>query len=149
MANYVLAFGELLAGAILLDKGAAAFNSGLSSGTSSTSSSGSSSLDQPVASSGVTAAVQQQAASHGWDAGEVAAWLAVIADESGGNPSATNASSGAYGIAQFINGPSEYSEFGGNADTIAGQVEAMGNYIEQRYGTPSAALAHENSSHWY
>ena len=69
--------------------------------------------------------------------------------ESGWSYDAENPSSGAYGIAQFINGPSEYSEYGGNADTIAGQVEAMGNYIEQRYGTPSAALAHENSSHWY
>jgi len=98
----------------------------------------------------VSAGVTQIAGEHGWDASEITAWLAVIADEdASGSLTATNPSSGAYGIAQFIDGSGEYSTYGGSADTLIGQLTAMANYIEQRYGTPSAALAHENALHWY
>jgi len=85
-----------------------------------------------------------------WGSGQqLTCWLNVIAAESSGNLTAQNPSSGAYGIAQFINGPSEYATYGGNATTVQGQITAMGNYISQRYGTPCAAWAHEQSSHWY
>lgn len=95
-------------------------------------------------------AVQSVASSKGWGPGEVASWLGVIAKEdASGSLTATNPSSGAYGIAQGITGPSWYAAHGGSAGTIIGQVTAMGNYIEQRYGTPTAALAHENAFGWY
>ncbi len=61
----------------------------------------------------------------------------------GNSLTATNPSSGAYGLAQFINGPSEYAQYGGNSTTAVGQITAMLNYIEQRYGNPAAAWAHE------
>lgn len=89
------------------------------------------------------------AQSMGWDANQVAAWQGVITRESGGSLTARNPSSGAYGIAQFINGPGEYARYGGNATTVPGQLTAMANYIRQRYGTPAAALAHENAAGWY
>ena len=89
------------------------------------------------------------AKAHGWDASQVAAWLGVIARESGGNPTVQNSHSKAYGIAQFIDGPSEYYTYGGNPTTVTGQLTAMANYIQQRYGTPTNALAHENAYGWY
>ena len=69
--------------------------------------------------------------------------------ESGWSLTARNPSSGAYGIAQFINGPGEYYQYGGNPNTVAGQVIAFFNYIRQRYGNPSAAWAHELNYGWY
>ena len=93
--------------------------------------------------------LQSLAAEHGWGASEIAAWVAVIAKESGGRLTATNPSSGAYGIAQGITGPSWYAAHGGDSTTVIGQLTAMANYITQRYGTPSAALEHENTAGWY
>lgn len=104
----------------------------------------------PSSPASVAAAVKQVATGHGWGASEIEAWLGVIAHEdASGSLTAKNPTSSAYGIAQFINGPSEYATYGGDVSTVIGQVTAMGNYIEQRYGTPSAALAHEQSFGWY
>jgi hypothetical protein len=93
--------------------------------------------------------LQQLAAQHGWSGPQIADWEQVINIESGGSLTATNRSSGAYGIAQFIQGPSEYAQYGGSANTVQGQLTAMANYIAQRYGTPAGALAHEHSAGWY
>jgi len=74
----------------------------------------------------------------------------VINAESGGNLTAQNPSSSAYGIAQFINGPSEYATYGGNSTTVLGQMPAMINYIKQRYpSAPCEAWGHEQADHWY
>lgn len=62
---------------------------------------------------------------------------------------ARNPSSGAYGLAQFINGAGEYAQYGGNWYTGLGQLKAMMNYINQRYGSPNAAWGHEMSAGWY
>lgn len=74
---------------------------------------------------------------------------AVEMREAGYSLTAQNPSSGAYGLAQFINGPSEYYQYGGNPYTAAGQLIAMFNYIRQRYGTPAGAWAHEVNYGWY
>jgi hypothetical protein len=108
-----------------------------------------SALVPPGLSGSLSSTVNQIAADMGWDGVQANAWLQVIQMESGGSMTAKNPSSGAYGIAQFINGPSEYAQYGGNVNTQQGQLTAMANYIKQRYGTPSAALAHENTYHWY
>jgi hypothetical protein len=108
---------------------------------------------------GATGAVAGQAGSaqryarsilgaYGW-AGQWGALNAVAMRESGWSLTARNPSSGAYGIAQFINGPSEYYQYGGNPGTVAGQVIAFFNYIRLRYGNPSAAWAHELNFGWY
>jgi hypothetical protein len=52
-------------------------------------------------------------------------------------------------MAQFINGASEYAQYGGNATTAWGQAVAMTNYIKQRYGDAIAAANHERSLNWY
>lgn len=69
--------------------------------------------------------------------------------EAGWRMNARNPSSGAYGLAQFINGPSDYYKYGGNPNTGQGQLTAMMNYIAQRYGDPNAAWAHEIGAGWY
>jgi hypothetical protein len=52
-------------------------------------------------------------------------------------------------MAQYINGPSEYYQYGGDPNTAAGQATAMLNYIAQRYGDPISAWAHEQNYGWY
>lgn len=106
-----------------------------------------------VASAGIggniQALMQQMAAAKGWTGSQWAALNAVEMAEAGYSLTATNPGSGAYGLAQFINGPSEYAQYGGNANTAAGQITGMLNYIAQRYGTPAAAWQHEQQFHWY
>ena len=97
---------------------------------------------------GIQALAYQIAKTRGW-ANQWGAIQAVEMAEAGWNLRARNPSSGAYGIAQFINGPSEYYQWGGNPNTAAGQIVAFYNYIASRYGTPAAAAAHEARFHWY
>jgi hypothetical protein len=85
---------------------------------------------------------------YGWP-GQWGAFSALEMAEAGWNMTAVNPSSGAYGLAQFINGPSEYFQYGGDPNTALGQLTAMMNYIASRYGSPNAAWAHEQAAHWY
>jgi hypothetical protein len=75
--------------------------------------------------------------------------VSVIKRESGGRLTAQNPSSNAYGIAQFINGPSEYATYGGNSVTVLGQMTAMIAYITVRYGTPCGAWNSELTRGYY
>jgi hypothetical protein len=94
--------------------------------------------------------MNQIGARMGWNASQVAAWAGVEnREDASGSLTAKNPTSNAYGLAQFINGPGEYAQYGGNATTAAGQLTAMANYIKQRYVTPQAALAHEQQYGWY
>jgi hypothetical protein len=97
----------------------------------------------------VQALAKQMAAARGWTGGLWNDLNAVEMDEAGWNLHAQNPTSDAYGIAQFIDGPSEYAQYGGNATTAAGQITAWLNYVAQRYGSPAGALAHEDEFHWY
>lgn len=97
----------------------------------------------------VQALMKSMAASLGWSGTEWTALNAVEMREAGYNLTATNPTSGAYGLAQFINGASEYAQYGGNANTAAGQITGMLNYIAQRYGNPEAAWNHEATFGWY
>jgi hypothetical protein len=89
---------------------------------------------------------RQLAKRHGWDDAELQAWWGVEQMEDGGLSLTARNASGAYGLAQFINGPGEYAQYGGDSTTIVGQLTAMANYLAQRYGTPVGALAHERSA---
>lgn len=94
--------------------------------------------------------MRAMAAAIGWTGTQWDALYNVEEREAGFNLNARNASSGAYGLAQFINGPSEYYQYGGNPNTAAGQITAMFNYIKERYhGSPVAAWQHEMSAGWY
>lgn len=102
-----------------------------------------------VSNASAEAALQSAAAKEGWTGAEWTALYDVEMREAGFSLTATNPSSGAYGMAQFINGAGEYAQYGGNSSTAAGQATAMVNYIAQRYGTPEAAWAHELAYGWY
>lgn len=97
----------------------------------------------------VEALMTSMAASIGWTGQMLTDLLAVENREAGFSTIAQNPSSGAYGLAQFIDGPSEYAQYGGNVNTAAGQITAMFNYIRQRYGNPAAAWSHEVNFGWY
>lgn len=88
-------------------------------------------------------------ASHGWSGQQIDDWMNVISSESDGTLTDTNPSSGAYGIAQGITGPKWYYQYGGNPNTLRGQLTAMANYMSQRYGDPSAAWAFHQKNNWY
>jgi len=146
--------GETLAGRLVGGQPSSASNSSTSTAAGSTSTS---TASIPTATGSTAVAIGQVtygqlntlAKLKGWTSQEVSDWIQVIADESGGNPTAQNPTSSAYGIAQGITGPSWYAAHGGNANTVMGQLTAMANYIASTYGSPSAALAHENAQHWY
>jgi outer membrane murein-binding lipoprotein Lpp len=69
--------------------------------------------------------------------------------ESGWNPSATNASSGAHGIPQALPGSKMASA---GADWYSNPVTQITwglGYIEDRYGSPCGAWGHSESVGWY
>ena len=82
------------------------------------------------------AALQAAAAKLGWPGAQWSALEQVEMAEAGFSLTATNPSSGAYGMAQFINGPSEYAQYGGNSTSAAGQAVAMVNYSNSGTATP-------------
>lgn len=117
------------------------FKTGGAGGSTALAGGGSASANQALG--------QKMAAALGWTGAEWAALNAVEMREAGWSTTATNASSGAYGIAQFISGPSEYAQYGGSSATAGGQIAGFLNYIKQRYGDPIAAEAHEAQYGWY
>ena len=86
---------------------------------------------------------------HQWG-GQWGAFNSLENSEAGWNMNARNPSSGAYGLAQFINGPSEYYQYGGDPSTGLGQLTGMFNYIAQRYPSgPAQAWAFHLAHNWY
>lgn len=154
-----LGFGLVIAGGIMFEKGwpllKQAF-SGAGSTSSTPAASGPLTAIKPTASGSVSQAqwltvANSLAKSKGWTASEVADWLAIDLQHEDESLSLTakNPTSPAYGLAQGITGPSWYYGYGGNPNTLLGQLTAMANYIQERYQTPTAALAHENAYGWY
>jgi hypothetical protein len=97
----------------------------------------------------VAALMKSMAAARGWTGSQWNALYDVEQREAGFNLNAKNPGSGAYGLAQFINGPSEYAQYGGSVGSASGQITALLNYVAQRYGNPAAAWAHESEFGWY
>lgn len=106
---------------------------------------------QGVAAGSNEATLQATAATFGWTSanGQWQALNNIEEAEAGYNLTATNPQSGAYGEAQFIDGPSEYATYGGDSTTAAGQAVAMCNYIKQRYGNPVIAWAFHLANGYY
>jgi hypothetical protein len=163
--NMALAFGALMGGAIVLTYGGKSLKGAFAAGstgsapaapaTAATSDAAAATAvaDNPSAAGSygliTQADLKAVGAQHGWTGAEIDSWLAVIKLESNGTLTDTNSSSGAYGIAQFIDGSGEYAKYGGNSTTVIGQLTAMANYISQRYGNPSAALYFHLAHNWY
>ena len=86
-----------------------------------------------------------------WDQSQWAPFASLEAQEAGWNPQALNPSSGAAGLAQALP-PSKYPAgawpyTGLNSAKL--QLQWMMSYIKERYGSPAAAWAHEQSAGWY
>lgn len=92
----------------------------------------------------------KMAALVGWTGSLWTALNDLVMRESGWSMTATNPTSGAYGIAQGITGPSWYYQWpGGNPNTLFGQLTGLFDYIASRYGNPALAWAHETNVGWY
>lgn len=84
-----------------------------------------------------------------WNAQEMQDLIMLWNRESGWNPKAYNASSGATGIPQSLPGnkmASAGADWATNPDT---QIKWGLGYIKDRYGSPSQAWAHETEYGWY
>jgi hypothetical protein len=86
-------------------------------------------------------------------ASQFAAWNNVAMAESGWNQFATNPTSGAYGIPQalpFNKMPmAAWPGWAGGSSNPTAQITWMWNYMNQVYGGPQGAWAHEQAFHWY
>ena len=87
--------------------------------------------------------------SFGWSSGQFGCLQSLWNAESGWNPSATNPTSGAYGIPQALPG-SKMASAGADWQTNpATQIKWGLGYIKQVYGSPCAAWSHEQSTGSY
>jgi len=92
---------------------------------------------------------QAMLGSFGWSASQFACLDPLWAHESGWSVTASNASSGAYGIPQAVPG-SKMASAGPDWQTNATtQIKWGLQYIKGTYGSPCAAYAHEQSTGWY
>jgi hypothetical protein len=88
-------------------------------------------------------------ASYGWSSSQFTCLDSLWNVESGWNVTATNPSSGAYGIPQALPG-SKMASAGPDWQTDATTQIRWGlNYIQAEYGSPCGAWAHEEADGWY
>jgi hypothetical protein len=88
-------------------------------------------------------------ASFGWPASQFSCLDSLWSHESGWSVSASNPSSGAYGIPQALPG-SKMASAGADWQTNpATQIKWGLGYIQSTYGSPCAAWSHEESAGWY
>jgi len=86
---------------------------------------------------------------YGWNSSQWNALYQLWEQESGWSVTATNPTSGAYGIAQ-ANPASQMASTGSDYTTDATtQIKWGLRYIKERYGSPEAAWAHEEADGWY
>lgn len=76
-------------------------------------------------------------------------WVKLWNQESGWNTTATNPSSGAYGIPQSLPADKMASAGSDWKTNPATQIKWGIGYIAQTYGSPAVAWAHEQANNWY
>ncbi len=103
----------------------------------------------PVMSGSPRAIGQELAAARGWTGDQWQCLDSLFQKESGWNPSAQNASSGAYGIPQALPGSKMGTVAADWRTNPATQITWGLNYIAGRYGTPCGAWSHSQSVGWY
>jgi colicin import membrane protein len=87
--------------------------------------------------------------SYGWGQGEMSALITLWNKESDWRTTATNASSGAYGIGQSLPAEKMASEGADWQTSYQTQIRWGLNYIKERYGSPSAAWSFHLAHNWY
>jgi hypothetical protein len=105
--------------------------------------------DKEIAANQALGQQMAAAAPYNWSGTQWVALNNVVEAESGWNTTATNASSGAYGIPQSLPG-SKMAAAGTDWKTDPKtQIKWMLLYIMQKYGSPQAAWDHEQAYGWY
>ncbi|MCX4689407.1 transglycosylase SLT domain-containing protein [Kitasatospora purpeofusca] len=102
----------------------------------------------PATASAATASPQAIAAQI-VPANQLSSFNQIISHESSWNVTATNPSSGAYGLAQALPGSkmaTHGSDWKTNANT---QIRWALDYMNSRYGSPNAAWTFWQNHHWY
>lgn len=102
----------------------------------------------PASSAGNEAIVKAAAAQKGWTGQQWTDLVALLTRESGFRSNAQNPTSTAYGIFQFLDTTWAGFTYGKTSDPRQQAIDGV-EYITQRYGNPSNALAHENAYGWY
>ncbi|MFC9327629.1 transglycosylase SLT domain-containing protein [Kitasatospora sp. NPDC057015] len=82
-------------------------------------------------------------------ANQLASFNQIVAHESSWNVTATNASSGAYGLVQALPGSKMASAGADWKTNPATQIKWGLNYMNERYGSPNAAWSFWQTHHWY
>ncbi|KOU69910.1 hypothetical protein ADK61_36195 [Streptomyces sp. XY66] len=83
------------------------------------------------------------------DPAQFAAFDKIVSHESGWNPSATNASSGAYGLVQALPGSKMASAGADWKTNPSTQIKWGLDYMNERYGSPVGAWNFWQANHWY
>lgn len=103
--------------------------------------------------SGSALVYQQYAAtvcrSYGWSETDIECLISLWNKESGWNPYAYNASSGAYGIPQALPGSKMASKGSDYQTNYKTQINWGLSYISSRYGNPQNAWNHSQNKGWY
>ncbi len=103
----------------------------------------------PTASGSPQSIAQAMLGSFGWSASQFSCLEPLWAGESGWSVTASNPSTGAYGIPQAMPA-SKMASAGPNWQTSAATQIRWGlGYIKSTYGSPCAAWGHEEASGWY
>ena len=105
---------------------------------------------QPATASGSPQQIAEgMLGSYGWSSSQFSCLQPLWNAESGWNASASNPSSGAYGIPQALPG-SKMASAGPDWQTSAATQIRWGlGYIRSVYGSPCAAWSHEQADGWY
>ncbi|MFF4300286.1 transglycosylase SLT domain-containing protein [Streptomyces sp. NPDC001601] len=108
-------------------------------------------LTAAPAQAATTSASSAQAIAHKMipDAAQFSAFSKIVSHESGWNPSATNSSSGAYGLVQALPGSKMASAGSDWKTNPATQIKWGLDYMNSRYGSPTAAWSFWQANGWY
>lgn len=103
-----------------------------------------------LASSGAPESIaRSMLASFGWSSSQFSCLEPLWAHESGWNVTATNPSTGAYGIPQADPGSKMASAGPDWKSSAATQIKWGLTYIKDTYGSPCGAESHEKAEGWY
>ncbi|MFD5541671.1 transglycosylase SLT domain-containing protein [Streptomyces sp. NPDC127079] len=108
-------------------------------------------LSAAPAQAATTSASSAQAIAHKMipDAAQFNAFSKIVSHESGWNPSATNSSSGAYGLVQALPASKMASAGSDWKTNPATQIKWGLDYMNSRYGSPTAAWSFWQANGWY
>ncbi len=103
----------------------------------------------PMGSTEIRGLVMDLAKARGWHTGnEWNSLVELLNRESSWNPAADNPSSTAYGLFQFLDSTWAGTGYQRSSDPRIQTLAGL-QYILNRYGSPSQALAFHNSHNWY